>query len=61
VLTARNTLEKARYNLELAQVTTAVVAVADFLQTDDLFLLGQPRELPPCVPLRGGLAAAKPP
>jgi hypothetical protein len=24
-----------------------VVAVADFLQTDDLFGLGQPRELPP--------------
>jgi cobalt-zinc-cadmium efflux system outer membrane protein len=35
------------YLANLGSLWTAVVAVADFLQTDDLFGLGQPRELPP--------------
>ena len=31
----------------LGQLWTSVVGVADFLQTDDLYQLGKPRELPP--------------
>jgi cobalt-zinc-cadmium efflux system outer membrane protein len=49
LLTAQQTLTTgvASYLTILGQLWTAVVNVADFLQTDDLFQFGQPEMLPP--------------
>jgi cobalt-zinc-cadmium efflux system outer membrane protein len=42
----------ANYLTILGQLWTSVVSVADLLQTDDLFQLAEPRELPPLPDLR---------
>jgi len=49
LVTAQQTLAAnvASYLTILSQLWTSVVSVADLLQTDDLFQLAQPRELPP--------------
>jgi cobalt-zinc-cadmium efflux system outer membrane protein len=49
VVAAQQTLvaNVSTYLTILGQLWTAVVGVADFLQTDDLFQLAEPKELPP--------------
>ena len=45
----------------LGSLWTSVVGVADFLQTDDLFQLGKPMELPGTARSRGAARLAVPP